>query len=166
MCEGFVAANAPGIAQQFTGRRCHLLGGNAFDGDIRRRAVKMLGILRAAHGLVFSRGAVAAANGDGGSELITQRLCFTGDALYVKAHLAADATMQVSLTVPIRPHQQPRSPVGYSFDDSAIEKVGDDLYKVSFEKPLSALDTQAPYYIHFHVKNAVLYGFGGDVELL
>ena len=74
MGEGFVAANAPGIAQQFTGRRCHLLRGNAFDGDIRRRAVKMLGILRAAHGLVFSGGAVAAADGDGGSELITQRL--------------------------------------------------------------------------------------------
>lgn len=94
----------------------------------------------------------------------TRPMAFCGDRVII----AADAEANGEIRAAVCPHIYWHSPVvpleGYGFDDCAVECLGGGRYAVSFTgRGLAALDR--PYVLVFRLRGAVLYGYGGEVEV-
>ncbi|MBQ8510971.1 MAG: hypothetical protein IJ493_13800 [Clostridia bacterium] len=98
--------------------------------------------------------------GVGWLETAWVKLC--GDDLYLKAEIGDGGRVRACVNTVFGAHRAYASPEGYGFEDSSLEAAGENLWRVRFAKPLSALADRR-YSMVFEAENARLYGFGGDI---
>lgn len=99
-----------------------------------------------------------------GGLLSTCLVAVRGDRLLIKAEIAGNGSLTACISAPFGLHEGISPIEGFTFSDCTFEKAGHNLWQARFSRPLSALDPDKGHIVVMKADNAVLYGFGGDVQ--
>lgn len=98
--------------------------------------------------------------------LETKAVTFAGDTLYAIADVGAGGSLKAAIGLAGRTFYEDLRPLdGFGADDCAVTRQGDGDYAITFRGGALPRASNEPLAIAFYLKDAMLYGYGGDLTV-